>query len=449
MSRFTLKCMNPITGSETELFYDTSNSSLTYSDGTSVIKQKSVQRVDATVVSKNKPGKKSTPSVLKISLGLSCNYECSYCSQRFVPHADSTNPSDVPKFVDGLDDWVKSPPARVEFWGGEPFVYWKTLKPLAEAIRVKFPSSQLSLITNGSLLDSEKNEWLDTMGFVVGISHDGPGYKARGIDPLTVPEQREAIHDLWKRLGPQGRMSFNAVFHKDNPSRSAVQEFMVTEFGPSVPIGEGAFIDPYDAGGVESSFTSAREHLEFRNNALVEIRDGKIFNFNVLEGRVRDFVKSVETSRSASSLGQKCAMDRADNIAVDLNGNVLTCQNVSAAATSPNGESHKIGHVSDFGGIAMKTSTHWSERDECSKCPVLQLCKGSCMFLDGPLWDVGCNNSYSDAIPFFAAAIEMMTGYLPYYIDGPLREDRKDIFGLVNGVPEDKKKPFPIPVVSA
>lgn len=448
MSKFTLKCLNPMTGSEAELLYDTSNSSLTYQDGTPVINVSPTNRDDATVVSKSSPGKKSTPSVLKISLGLSCNYECSYCSQRFVPHADATNPNDVPAFMSGLDNWVTSAPERIEFWGGEPFVYWKTLKPLAEALRIKFPRTQLTIITNGSLLDAEKNDWLDSMGFVVGISHDGPGYKARGIDPLTVPEQRSAIHDLWNKLGPQGRMSFNAVFHKDNPSRAAVQEFMVAEFGLDVPIGEGAFIDPYDEGGVESSFTSQKDHVDFRNNALVEIRDGKVFNFNVVEGRIKDFVHSIKTARKATSLGQKCSMDRSDNIAVDLNGNVLTCQNVSAAATAPNGQSHKIGHVSDFGGIAMKSSTHWSEREECSKCPVLQLCKGSCMFLDGPLWDVGCNNSYSDAIPFFAAAIEMMTGLLPYYIDGPLRDDRKDIFGLVNGVPVEVKKPFPIPVVA-
>ena len=72
------------------------------------------------------------------------------------------------------------------------------------------------------------------------------------------------------------------------------------------------------------------------------------------------------------------------------------------------------------------------------------------MFLEGDLWDAGCNNTFSDNIPFFAAAIETLTGYIPYYIEGPQREDRKDIFGLVNGIQIDKqKKPFPIPVVAA
>lgn len=49
-------------------------------------------RANAPAVSKQTPLAKSSPSMLKISLGLSCNYACEYCSQRFVPRADETNP---------------------------------------------------------------------------------------------------------------------------------------------------------------------------------------------------------------------------------------------------------------------------------------------------------------------------------------------------------------------
>jgi hypothetical protein len=41
------------------------------------------------------------------------------------------------------------------------------------------------------------------------------------------------------------------------------------------------------------------------------------------------------------------------------------------------------------------------------------------MFLEGPLWEKACNNAYNDHLPFFAAAIERMTGYLPYEIEAP------------------------------
>ena len=74
------------------------------------------------------------------------------------------------------------------------------------------------------------------------------------------------------------------------------------------------------------------------------------------------------------------------------------------------------------------------------------------MFLEGPLWDVSCDNAYSDALPIFTAGIEFLTGLIPVHIEGELRPDRKDIFGLSEQpvVSQDSKsKPFPIPVVSA
>jgi uncharacterized protein len=120
-------------------------------------------------------------------------------------------------------------------------------------------------------------------------------------------------------------------------------------------------------------------------------------------------------------------------MAVDLDGNVLTCQNVSSVSTNPAGISHKIGHVSDLDAIELKSATHWSDREECPNCPVLHICKGACMFLSGPLWEVSCDNAFSDNIVMLAVGLEQLTGMIPKFIDGPQREDRKDIFWWVKG----------------
>jgi hypothetical protein len=47
---------------------------------------------------------------------------------------------------------------------------------------------------------------------------------------------------------------------------------------------------------------------------------------------------------------------------------------------------------------------------------------------------------FNDNISFLAAAIECLTGCLPYYIEGPQPEDRKDIFGAVEGGAESLLK---------
>ena len=130
---------------------------------------------------------------------------------------------------------------------------------------------------------------------------------------------------------------------------------------------------------------------------------------------------------------------------------MLTCQNVSTVSVNPAGISHHLGHVDNLKDIEVKTGTHWSDRFECPNCPVLHLCEGACFFLDGPLWETTCNNAFSDNITSFAVGIEEMTGgWMPIYIDGPIREDRKDIFWWVNGKPENARKAKKIiPIIAA
>lgn len=466
MAIFKLHCLNPDNfDDKTDVkifYYDNMKSILTDENGVDVIeplpkpdKKTNYKTVKSYLSDKDNPiGKSKNIKILKIQLGLSCNYECTYCSQRFVPHADETNPDDIEPWLEKLPTWFDGGPdgngegVKIEFWGGEPFVYWKTFKPLAERLWMMYPKIRMSVVTNATLLDEEKVEWLDLLGFGVGISHDGPGYHVRGLDPLDDPEKFHWIKTLYERLAPKGRISINAMMNNQNTSRAAIQDFFIKKFGYPVRIGEGGFIDPYDEGGVSACFQEPAEHIEFRNNALAEVRKSQLLGFSIVE-KIDKFVDGLLYKRPAESLGQKCGMDSPGNISVDLRGNVLTCQNLSEVSISGNGESHKIGHVDDFNNIKLKTITQWSKREECPKCPVLHVCQGSCMFLHGDLWELGCDASFTDAIPWFAAGIEALTSYTPYYIEGPQREDRRDIFGLVNGIPEKKQKKFPIPVVSA
>lgn len=446
MARFRIEGQNA-DGERKTFIYDNMTSELRNTDG-------SLYPVDpyvpmdyraaaaAVVVAPDQPGMKRAIATLKIQLGLLCNYECGYCNQRYVPHTTQTNPDDIEQFLAMLRKADTGAIQQIEFWGGEPLVYWKTLKPLSAKLRVMFPRAEFVIITNGSLLDEEKNTWLDAMGFHVAISHDGPAQSARGPDPLDDDKSRAGIMDLYRRLHPLGRISINTMIHRENQSRELVAQFHQKTFGADVVVGEGAVIDPYDEGGLAASFQDPHEHIMFRRKAYDELVMGHAIGRMTVVQRVKDIIDSIANQRPAHVLGQKCGMDRADNLAVDLNGNVLTCQNVTAAAKKEDGTPHKLGRLDDLNAARLTTSTHWSKRSECSNCPVLQSCKGSCMFLEGKLWEAGCDNAFSDHLPFFAAAFSLMTGFMPRYIEGPQREDRKDVLGLVGGVP--KRKVFPI-----
>ncbi len=462
MAKFEIKAWHAMTNEEKVFYYDSSLSTITDETGASVVPDALV-RPPVSTPAKIEVGKKNLKSV-KIQLGLSCNFECEYCSQRFVPHADSTNPSDVQPFVDNMDKWFeggedgKGLGAHFEFWGGEPFVYWKTLKPLAKAIIEKYPNATRSIITNGSLLDDEKIQWIIDTDMHIGISHDGPGQPVRGPDPLEDASSRAAILQLFKIRAPEEKVSFNAMVNSKNISRENIENYfkqlISSELGEEylqwLVIGEGGFVDAYDEGGLANSLLDGEEDMKYRNNAFVEIRAGKVSRYISISQKMQGFLDSFKRGTRIESLPQKCGMDKSDAIAVDLNGNVLTCQNVSSVSNNPAGISHHIGNVSDLENVKVSTATHWSDREECPNCPVIHICKGACMFLSGELWEASCNNAFSDNIIIFANAFETLTGYIPVYINGPQREDRKDIFWWVNGKPEKVRKPKKvIPIFAA
>ncbi len=400
---------------------------------------------------KNTPLKKfKRVQTLKIQLGLSCNYGCTYCSQRFVPRADETSKKYVESFLKKIDENLEFDEKlglRIEFWGGEPLVYVKTLKPLVEALNERFASWEKKpyylMITNGSLFTDEICDWLYDNHFNIAMSHDGPGQHVRGPDPFDNPELKDVILRFYKRMRPEGRFSFNAMLNAQNWSRKKIHDYFIELTGdPGVPLGEGEFVDAYDEGGIEMSFKTKNEHFDFRKTAVTDVLWNRGYiGFGGIIQKIDGFIRDILSRQSANSVGQKCGMDDEQTIAVDLRGNVVTCQNVSAVSRAPNGELHYGGNIA--GGvenIALKSATHWRNRPDCANCPVLHLCRGACMFLDGDYWQRSCDHAFSTNIAYFALAIEKITGgYIPSFIEaGHLPPERQDIWGIALQHPDQE-----------
>lgn len=437
MSLFVIYGANQ-TGQVQKFFYDNTASTLSTEDGTPIAAEKSHGsylkpeiKTREIGVSATSPGRKSRQIMrLKIQLGLACNYNCSYCAQRSSVKTKAPTREDALRFIHDLPNWYDGGEdslgcgTSIEFWGGEPFVYWQVLRQLAEGIKQQYPNATLSVITNGSLLTHEINQWLDQMGFIVSISHDGPGQSERGPDPFDDPVQKEIILDLFHRLRPKDKFSFNPMMHAKNASRREILTYFQKVTGiEDVPLGEGSFIDIYDEESRDKAL-KPDELNRYSRNAFNELCENELFRnvFFTVGGKIQFFIDSIVTGMPADKLSQKCSMDSPHRIAVDLEGNVLTCQNVSAKSFTRQGKSHKIGHISEPDKISLDTATHWSHRNNCAKCPVLFICGGGCMSAGDEYFDLSCENFFADCIPLFAYAFELITGYRPFRIDGGLEE---------------------------
>jgi uncharacterized protein len=252
-------------------------------------------------------------------------------------------------------------------------------------------------------------------------------------------------------MRPLNRISFNSMLNKSNQSRKEIYEWFVNLTGDSnVALGEGGLIDAYDTDGLASALTTKQEHFEFRQTAFKDIATtgGAIGFVGILE-KIDGFTNAVLSHKPSRSLGQKCGMDDDNILAVDLKGNVITCQNVSAVSTAGNGMSHLGGNIVNMDAVKIRTTTHWSNRPDCANCPVLHICQGSCMYLQEEYWDKSCDNAYSDAVALFALSLEKITGYIPYLIEADhLPPERQDIWGwTLQHSEEEKLNPSSLPSV--
>lgn len=401
-------------GDQSKIFYYPHESRLVDEKGENVFPfaAKGVYPKPVTAISPEEPGKK-TQRVrrLKIQLGLGCNMSCPYCLQgQEVSKASNTSTEDARKFLENLDKWLDPQDlTKIEFWGGEPLLYWHKIEVLAPTLRVRFPDARMGLVTNGTLLTPEMVYKMERWGFSIAISHDGPGQHVRGDDPLNIigePGSNEpiighlGIATAVAMLGSKGRLSFNAVLTPASYDPYAVVHW----FKQRIPTARVNFEGVVHQYGDDANARFTEEQLnELTVLLATQIQLGLLKESRVVMTKMINFLESLQSMRPASVLGQKCGMDSEDSLAVDLFGNVTTCQNVGA-----NGP-HKIGHVAKFDQISLNTSWHWSKREECVACPVLQLCAGACMYQEGNQWVDSCNAEFAYNMGFFIAAISVLT----------------------------------------
>ena len=412
-------------------------------------------------------GKKSRkPTTLKITMGLKCNYACSYCNQAHQPHDPVGGPEDAEELVRKMKENFNFgiyDKFRLEFWGGEPMVYWKTLKPLAEKVKKVYPNAQFMMVTNGSLLTRDKVDWFNQMGFSIGMSHDGPLHaQNRGPDPLDEGPAKDAVVYALKTMG-MTRFTFNCVLTRENVSIPAVRDFIIKKLNKKIQGYENPGVDqreiqvtteelmlPYDDSGMAHSLQTTDEKKEILHTLFEETIDNKNqFSWTIYQ-KIKSFYESIVYGRPAEAVGQKCGMDKEDNIAIDMKGNATTCQNTSSLTK------HNIGNIEDFDNIRLTNSYHWSTRKECPSCPVVQLCQGACLFLEDQYWEQACENLFWYNLAMLSAGLFKMTDGLVLTeikgdrirFDGVTSIPVIDIEYMKTGVKSWKvRKPINIPVV--
>lgn len=131
-------------------------------------------------------------------LGDSCNMNCVYCSQHEIRNTIGQvkiNPDIYTYIYQKAKLLPEDEPLLLTFFGGEPLLYWDTIKEIHRNLMRMNVKIKYGITTNGKLLDFEKVDYINKYNWRVGISWDGRNtLRTRGFDALT--DKRNELLDI-------------------------------------------------------------------------------------------------------------------------------------------------------------------------------------------------------------------------------------------------------------
>jgi uncharacterized protein len=337
---------------------------------------------------RNRTGKSSAPYWIRILLGHACNYSCSYCLQKDIGNPDERGKiTTTDSFIEQLSKLDLSKVEKIDLWGGEPFLYWKSIMPIME--HFDRPDLTWFISTNGTTLLPKHVEFFAKLKSKVeiGISHDATQHEA-----LRGPEFLYKKIDVLKSLQalPNVQFSFNCVVTKTNYDLFEINNFFqryVTETGlDRNKIGISYIIGRnHDYENIHNSaeqhitgdlLESLKSNLDSFLTACAEqfvynTKDHGILKNSLFTGSmgVMPYMQTLK-QQVLPTVTTSCGADDSRVLSVDMNGNVRTCPHVD--------ESFISGHLNDLSQVKLKHLDLNRYEKHCSSCEVYRLCKSNC-----------------------------------------------------------------------
>jgi len=338
--------------------------------------------------------KTNKPQWIRILFGHACNYSCSYCLQK-----DIGNPEERGKlwtldyFIESVRNKLDlSQCNRIDLWGGETLLYWKSIVPVIEEF--DRPDMEWYFSTNGTPLRQKHVDFCSNMqGMALfGISHDGPAHEELRGEEFLWNEHTISVLKQMQTNRQKIRFSFNPVVSATNYDLFAINDFFKNYM---LEVG----LDP-DLTSI--SYTLGRVHADEDHDGSVSmdhvIRNNELINFrNILDRFIKANIEQAQGIKDhgllrnnifhngptsvlgfGESLEQKilptivspCGVDDDQVLSLDIAGNIRTCPHVDDTFVS--------GHISKIEDVKIKKVDYSRYDKHCKVCPVWRLCKSNC-----------------------------------------------------------------------
>lgn len=141
---------------------------------------------------------------ITLILGYNCNLRCSYCYEEYVNISKCSCTIDLNKLCFFLEDYIiknKINLIRLEFYGGETFLYYESLVKIAKLVKYIADKYRITyvfgIMTNGTLISENQIKELKKLGlWNIQVTLDGD----------------LSVHDV-KRIFINGNGTFSTIIN--------------------------------------------------------------------------------------------------------------------------------------------------------------------------------------------------------------------------------------------
>lgn len=284
--------------------------------------------------------------VLYVVLGHSCNFHCRYCfgGHSFEKRSDFSHR--IIPVINNFDGFVT-------FYGGEPFLYFDTMKKivLASNRTVKFAS-----MTNGSLITADIVKFLNRYNFCINFSWDGYNTKfTRLID---------VVDYNWRNLVNINNLWLDSVISKYNYPKDAMSAMAMLN---------------------ENYHKVHGYHCEFFINPVIKCYDNDFFDIDC--ERIRREMELILDKPSNYPERYLVNYIKINFGRYTVKSNILKCgAGIGGMAISPDGKMYLCKNSSkvlcDLDDIALYRKLVLENdiniRQECIDCSISEICRGGC-----------------------------------------------------------------------
>lgn len=297
-------------------------------------------------------------------LGPKCNLQCKYCLQHDMVEYDTVTVK--PEVKEWLREQVPTdsePPFWVIFYGGEPLVYWDTIKDIVKSVR---GNVQYSMISNGKLMTADKVDFINDYGMCTMISWDGANVeKTRGYD---VVKSNPCILDI-KKLGFSAVLS-SYTYPLDflNEAEPILAEYKkIHGYAPMINI--DTIMDFGNCGELRKM--DCRKISE-QMNFIIKHKKDKGSYYGIVSRLQKKYVFYKEYVDKRAVCGNGYTIWN-----VDINGDLYRCHNCG----------EKVGTIHDdpediLARVKAIDPTYEYYKSKCKDCPAQPLCRSGCPMID-------------------------------------------------------------------